>query len=165
MLTLNNTKLVIAALAAVMLTACGGGDGNSSNGNGYSSGESITYITSGGLRWSSPSNATYVYASGLNSTEPDAFGYCSRSTSTNGGPSIPSNFNNESGWSVPTDAQMVAFRLANPNPSGWSMTTIWFQHDPSYSGSLNTYINYGTGVVAYVNVNAKAHVVCVKPVI
>lgn len=158
---LSKAKHVIASLSAAMLMACGGGGSDGSSGR---SSENITYITSNGLIWSSPSNATYIYQGSFSSSETDAFAYCSRTTSTNGGPSIPSNFNNEAGWDVPTEDQILAFRAANLTATGWSAVDIWFQHGSNYSGNLNTYIMYGTGIVGYANIAAKAHVVCVKPV-
>lgn len=59
---------------------------------------------------------------------------------------------------------MTAFRAANPSPTSWQMVNIWFQPSPAYLGALNTYIDYGSGVVAYVNTATRAHVVCIKAI-
>jgi len=157
-------KYAFAATAVAALTACGGGGGGGADDGRSYSNAGITYIVSGGLTWSSPSSTTYIFDSGFNSIELDALGYCSRSTSTNGGPSTPTNFNNQTGWRIPTEDEITAFRATNPNPAGWNLTTVWFEPSPLYQGSLNTYLNLSSGVVTYANTAAKAHVVCVKPV-
>jgi len=161
--------LVIGGALTATLVACGGGGDSggapSRDGSEFSNGENISYITFNGLKWSSPSNATYVNSTFSTTLDPTASAYCSRTTSTNGGPTVATNFNRETGWSIPTNAQMSAFRLANPSPVGWSNVAIWIDSSSAFPpfDSTQTYITYGTGIVTLTNnASSKAHVVCVK---
>jgi hypothetical protein len=161
----NTIKLLLATASVALLTACGGGGVDSSS--GYGSGENITYITVNGLKWSSPSSATYIYKQPMVATlELDANAYCSQSTSINGGPQIPTNFNKESGWSIPSATQLLALRAVMPAPTNWQMVDLWVQ--PISTSQLFTvytkYINFATGGTTLPSADAKAHVTCIKPI-
>ncbi|WP_350295163.1 hypothetical protein [Limnohabitans sp. Rim8] len=161
---LKQLKKVAALGALALLTACGGGGDSSS---GYGSGENITYITVNGLKWSSPSSATYIYKQPMVSTlELDANAYCSQSTSTNGGPQIPTNFNKEDGWSIPSETQLRALRAVMPAPTNWQMVDLWVQplSTSQWFTVYTRYINFATGGLTLPSADMKAHVTCIKPI-
>ena len=147
------------------LTSCGGGtvDGVT---YGYGVGEQITYITFGGLKWSSPSKKTYIYLQPWAGALEHAAAYCSNTTSINDGPYLPRNFNQETGWRIPTQEEITGLRAANPSPTNWSMVDIWIEAYPTTSlfKVLPRYFSFGRGAVNWVSETAVAHVVCVKPI-
>ena len=157
-------KLVVAMGLLTLISACGGGGDSSS---GYGSGENITYITANGLKWSSPSSGTYIYKQLLvNTLELDANSYCSQTTSTNGGPQIPTNFNKENGWTIPSETQLRALRTVMPAPTNWQMVDLWVQpiSTSQWFTVYTKYINFATGLLTSPSADMKAHVVCVKPI-
>ena len=164
-------KRSITANVIFVVTACGGGGGgDSAPDSSYGAGQTYSYLQQGGLNWSSPSNVAYIFAQPLQPTlEPDANSYCSQSTSTNGGPAVPTNFNKQTGWRIPTYAEMQSLHADLQSPAGWPNVNLWVEglNKNRYLFDVEVYarhFNLVTGLISYPAAYEKASVTCVKPI-
>lgn len=170
---MQKLNLLIIFTTSLALGACGGGgEGGGSNSieTGYGAGQTFTYFDQDGLTWSSPSTTTYVFLQAFSgSLAPNANSYCSQSTSINGGPVTPTNFNKQSGWSLPTEAQIRSLRSSTPNPVNWPLVEVWIQGYPKNRFTFDFEVwprtfDFKTGGGTFgANANELARVVCVKP--
>ncbi len=137
-----------------MLVACGGGGSNTPK----------SYYTQGGLLWSGTLSGSLPAGlflwNGVATFMRDTPGYqCSGSSSVNGGPILPDNFNKESGWRLPTLNELKALYAVNKTPPDWTIGMVW-----SDNSNGPQRLNFATGAVTSGN-GGTGLVVCVKPTV
>jgi hypothetical protein len=161
----NSIKYILTASVLVLLTACGGGGGGE---YGIPT-PKISYQNLNGLTWSSTTSDILPNpptSNGIGQIEVTASEYCSQSScDANFSNCRPTNFNKQTGWTLPSETQLMQFcqaQLANPL-EGWVRGQTW----ASCSG-FNTCktVDFGNAckVTSYINnaLNFKASVTCVK---
>jgi hypothetical protein len=167
-------KSITSCLSMVALVACGGGGGGSDS----VPRTSVAYFDFNGYTWSSTTNDIYPNPPSFQGSalEVDANSYCSKSTCDvdQYGRSVncrATNFNGQTGWSLPTEAQLVSFCqafLKNP-VAGWVSGPTW----SSCTGGLTSLgrcvtVDFANAckTFAYINnpTNTKGHVTCIKKI-
>lgn len=154
-------KYALAASTFALIAACGGGGGGEKSDDNAN----VTYTEFAGYTWSSTTNELVINPSGLFvGLEKTASEYCSKQTCDidQYGDAVncrASNFNGQTGWSLPTEDQLQNFYRANPNPSGWIIGPIW-----SSTGGERLDFRTGTWSSSRSSTSVKAHVTCVKPI-
>ena len=148
-------RVLVVTVAAVTLSACGGGAGDGS------SNTSPSYYSQGGLLWSETlpgllGNGQYVWSFAAKPSE--SAGYqCDGSVSVNYGPIVPDNFNKEAGWRLPKIAELSALYAENKTPPNWQIGKVWAD---SLTGPQR--LNFITGAITSGD-GLTGLVVCVKP--
>jgi hypothetical protein len=157
-------KFLNIALFAT-LVGCGGGGGEDSS----LLNPSITYQTLNVLSWSSTTNDVLPNpptSSGIGQVETTASKYCSQSScDSNFSNCRPTNFNGQTGWTLPSEAQLIQFcqaQLTNPS-QGWVKGQTWASCS-GFNTCKTVDFNDACKVTSYVNnaLNFKAHVTCIK---
>ena len=82
---------------------------------------------------------------------------------------MPTNFNKQAGWRLPTYAEIQSLRADLQNPAGWPNVNLWVEglNKNRYLFDVEVYtrhFNLVTGLVSYPASTEKANVTCVKQI-